>query len=104
MKFWQSISWAEADQLVEIARFAEQVGMHGVINSERLFLTHKTSSDYPLHLGRQYEPRAGLRLSGRVELLRGDGCCHHHFALFLLGLHPATAQSDRGREAGEPVR
>jgi probable F420-dependent oxidoreductase len=47
MKFWQSISWAEADQLIEIARFAEQVGMHGVINSEHLFLTHKTSSDYP---------------------------------------------------------
>src|SRR5215469_15419844 len=38
MKFWQSISWIEADQLVEIAKFAEEVGFHGVINSEYLFL------------------------------------------------------------------
>ena len=47
MKFWQSISWAEAEQLVEIAKFAEEVGFHGVINSEHLFLTHKTGSNYP---------------------------------------------------------
>lgn len=47
MHFWQSISWAEADQLTEIAKFAEEVGLYGVINSEHLFLTHKTSSDYP---------------------------------------------------------
>jgi probable F420-dependent oxidoreductase len=47
MKFWQSISWAEADQLTEIAKFAEDAGFYGVINSEHLFLTHKTGSDYP---------------------------------------------------------
>jgi probable F420-dependent oxidoreductase len=47
MKFWQSISWAEADQLVEIAKFAEELGFHGVINSEHLFLTKKTDSNYP---------------------------------------------------------
>lgn len=47
MKFWQSISWAEAEQLTEIARFAEAAGFHGVVNSEHLFLTHKTESDYP---------------------------------------------------------
>lgn len=47
MKFWQSISWSEADQLTEIAKFAEEVGFHGVINSEHLFLTHKTGSNYP---------------------------------------------------------
>jgi len=47
MKFWQSISWAEAEQLTEIARFAEQAGFHGVINSEHLFLTRKTESPYP---------------------------------------------------------
>lgn len=44
MKFWQSISWAEADQLTDIARFAEEVGFYGVINSEHLFLTDKTQS------------------------------------------------------------
>jgi len=47
MKFWQSISWAEAGQLVEIAKFAEDAGFYGVMNSEHLFLTHKTGSDYP---------------------------------------------------------
>jgi probable F420-dependent oxidoreductase len=47
MKFWQSISWAEADQLVEIARFAEEVGFHGVMNSEHVFLTRRTQSPYP---------------------------------------------------------
>jgi len=47
MRFWQSISWAEADQLTEIARFAEEVGFYGVLNSEHLFLTRKTGSDYP---------------------------------------------------------
>ena len=47
MKFWQSISWAEAEQLPEIAKFAEEVGFYGVTNSEHLFLTHKTDSNYP---------------------------------------------------------
>jgi len=27
MRFWQSISWAEAEQLPQIAKFAEQVGV-----------------------------------------------------------------------------
>ena len=47
MKFWQSISWAEPDQLPEIAKFAEEVGFHGVVNSEHLFLSHATGSNYP---------------------------------------------------------
>ena len=47
MKFWQNISWAEAEQLTEIAKFAEEVGFYGVINSEHVFLTSKTQSRYP---------------------------------------------------------
>jgi probable F420-dependent oxidoreductase len=47
MKFWQSISWVEADQLTEIAKFAEDVGFHGVITSEHVFLTKETQSHYP---------------------------------------------------------
>jgi probable F420-dependent oxidoreductase len=47
VKFWQSISWAEAEQLTEIAKFAEEVGFAGVINSEHLFLTRTTQSPYP---------------------------------------------------------
>jgi probable F420-dependent oxidoreductase len=47
MKFWQNISWVEADQLAEVAVIAEQVGFHGVMNSEHLFLTKTTQSHYP---------------------------------------------------------
>jgi hypothetical protein len=36
MKFWQSISWAEAEQLTGIARFAEQAGFHGVIKKRQM--------------------------------------------------------------------
>jgi probable F420-dependent oxidoreductase len=47
MKFWQNISWAEPDQLAEIAVTAEELGFHGVMNSEHLFLTKTTKSRYP---------------------------------------------------------
>jgi probable F420-dependent oxidoreductase len=47
VKFWQSIAFAEADQLTEIATFAEEVGFHGVINAEHVFLTKATVSPYP---------------------------------------------------------
>jgi probable F420-dependent oxidoreductase len=47
MKFWQSIAWAEAEQLIEIAKFAEAVGFHGVVNAEHIFLTKATKSRYP---------------------------------------------------------
>jgi probable F420-dependent oxidoreductase len=47
MKFWQNISWAEPDQLPEIAAFAEEAGFYGVVNSDHLFLTRKTESSYP---------------------------------------------------------
>ncbi len=47
MRFWQSIAFAEADQLTEIARFAEEVGFYGVINAEHVFLTKLTTSPYP---------------------------------------------------------
>jgi probable F420-dependent oxidoreductase len=47
VKFWQSVSWAEPEQLTEIAKFAEEVGFEGVVNSEHLFLTRTTQSPYP---------------------------------------------------------
>jgi probable F420-dependent oxidoreductase len=47
MRFWQSIAWAEAEQLTDIAKFAEEVGFHGVVNAEHLFLVRKTRSSYP---------------------------------------------------------
>lgn len=46
MRFWQSIAWAEAEQLTEIARCAEAAGFHGVINADHLFLPRVTDSTY----------------------------------------------------------
>lgn len=46
MKFWQSVAWAEAEQLTDIARFAEQAGFYGVINADHLFLPKTTDSPY----------------------------------------------------------
>ena len=47
MKFWQSIAFAEAEHLTGIAKIAEDLGFFGVINSDHLFLTRATGSDYP---------------------------------------------------------
>ena len=30
MKFWQAITWSETDQLIDIARFAEELGFYGL--------------------------------------------------------------------------
>ena len=47
MKFWQSLSFAEPEQLVELARIAEEVGFHGVLMSDHLFFPAKLDSSYP---------------------------------------------------------
>ena len=61
MKFWQSIAWAEAEQLLEVANFAEEVGFHGVVNAEHMFLTKKTQSDYP------YTDDGKMNLQSRLD-------------------------------------
>jgi alkanesulfonate monooxygenase SsuD/methylene tetrahydromethanopterin reductase-like flavin-dependent oxidoreductase (luciferase family) len=47
MKFWQSASFSEPDQLVEIAKLAEEVGFDGVLVSDHLFFPEKLVSKYP---------------------------------------------------------
>lgn len=47
MKFWQSISWAETDQLVEIARYAETLGFEGLIGSDHALYPKTMRPDYP---------------------------------------------------------
>lgn len=47
MKFWQPITWAETDQLVDIARFAEQVGFHGVMSGDHALYPQQLRPDYP---------------------------------------------------------
>ena len=29
MKFWQMLTWMEPDQILEVARFAEELGLRG---------------------------------------------------------------------------
>lgn len=47
MKFWQAITWAETDQLIEIARFAEEVGFHGLMSGDHAVYPESISPDYP---------------------------------------------------------
>jgi probable F420-dependent oxidoreductase len=47
MKFWQVVSFAEPDQLVEIARAAEEAGFHGVLVADHLFFPGDLRSRYP---------------------------------------------------------
>ncbi len=47
MKFWQAITWAETDQLVEIARFAEEVGFHGLMSGDHAVYPESIAPEYP---------------------------------------------------------
>lgn len=47
MKFWQVASFAEPDQLVGIARAAEEAGFHGVMLADHLFFPGQLHSKYP---------------------------------------------------------
>jgi len=47
MKFWQVASFSEPDQLLEIARGAEDAGFHGLLLSDHLFFPGTLRSKYP---------------------------------------------------------
>ena len=47
MKFWQAITWAETDQLLEIARFAEEMGFHGLMSGDHAVYPEAIVPDYP---------------------------------------------------------
>lgn len=47
MKFWQPITWAETDQLIDIARFAEEVGFHGLMSGDHALYPQTMRPDYP---------------------------------------------------------
>ena len=47
MKFWQSLSFTEPDQLIELAKIGEEVGFHGVMLSDHLFFPETVTSSYP---------------------------------------------------------
>jgi probable F420-dependent oxidoreductase len=47
MKFWQAITWAETDQLIEIARCAEELGFHGLMSGDHAVYPESIAPDYP---------------------------------------------------------
>jgi probable F420-dependent oxidoreductase len=47
VKFWQSVAFAAPDELLELARIAEEVGFHGVFCSEHVFFPERLESRYP---------------------------------------------------------
>jgi probable F420-dependent oxidoreductase len=47
MKFWQVVSFSEPEQLVLIARVAEEAGFEGVLLSDHLFFPGDLRSKYP---------------------------------------------------------
>jgi len=47
MKFWQAITWCETEQLVEVAKFAEELGFEGVMGADHALYPKNMSPDYP---------------------------------------------------------
>ena len=47
MKFWQAITWSETEQLPEIARFAEELGFHGLMGGDHAVYPETIAPDYP---------------------------------------------------------
>jgi probable F420-dependent oxidoreductase len=47
MKFWQSVAFSDPDDLLDVARIAEEVGFHGVFLPEHVFVPEKLESTYP---------------------------------------------------------
>ena len=47
MKFWQAITWAETGQLPAIARFAEELGFHGLMGGDHAVYPERIAPDYP---------------------------------------------------------
>ena len=47
MRFWQAITWAETDQLIEIAKFAEEVGFEGLMGGDHALWPGTMEPIYP---------------------------------------------------------
>jgi probable F420-dependent oxidoreductase len=47
MKFWQVVSFTEPEQLLDVARAAEEAGFHGLMVSDHLFFPGRLVSKYP---------------------------------------------------------
>lgn len=47
MRFWQAITWAETDQLIEIAQFAEAMGFYGLMSGDHAVYPESIAPNYP---------------------------------------------------------
>jgi probable F420-dependent oxidoreductase len=47
MRFWQAITWVETEQLPELAKFAEQVGFHGLMGGDHAVYPETIEPGYP---------------------------------------------------------
>jgi probable F420-dependent oxidoreductase len=47
MKFWQALTFAEPDQLIDLAPLVEQAGFEGALVSDHLFFPGRLESKYP---------------------------------------------------------
>jgi len=47
MKFWQSVTFSQPDELLDVARMSEEVGFAGVFVSEHVFFPETLASKYP---------------------------------------------------------
>jgi probable F420-dependent oxidoreductase len=47
MKFWQMVPWMETEQLVGVAKFAEEVGFEGVMNADHAIYPEVVNAPYP---------------------------------------------------------
>lgn len=47
MNFWQAITWAETEQLIDIARFAEELGFHGLMSGDHAVYPESIQPHYP---------------------------------------------------------
>ena len=47
MRFWQAVSFLEAEQLLDVARAAEAVGFDGAFVSDHVFFPGELVSRYP---------------------------------------------------------
>lgn len=47
MKFWQSITWAETEQLLELARHAEALGFEGIVGADHALYPKTMVAAYP---------------------------------------------------------
>ena len=47
MKFWQTLTWVETDQITRVAEIAEEVGFHGVLMSDHALVPRQMKSRYP---------------------------------------------------------